>query len=345
MQQVDLDAQFRCGGSRLYEEWVLSLLSLGGKQPVAWAGDEHFDVSVTESPYELEAVLRDRLDAGYSARMTAGFCWRWSNPDGDRLIPDVVIGDWARPWNAKGDRSVGSAPPSALWATLDGGFDQVGCVYTAQGFEYDWNGVIVGPDLIYRDGQLVTVRSASKDPALVRGGVNEAQADQLIRNTYTVITEAGPVEISVPRDRDSSFEPKIVAKRQRRLTGVEEMVISLSAKGLTDGEIAAQLQEIYRAEVSKQTITAITDRVMDGMAEWQSRQLDPARAVVFIDAINLTDPSAIAHRLPNFFSGTAKRNGVPGVLGATYASGEPAGRRLCRLEHQAARSGCALACS
>jgi uncharacterized protein len=191
VQQVDLDAQFRCGGSRLYENWVLSLLSLDGKDPVTWVGDDHFDVSVTESPYELEAVLRDRLDAGYSARMTAGFCWRWSNPDGDRLLPDVVIGDWARPWNAKGDRSVGSAPPSALWATLDGGFDQVGCVYTAQGFEYDWNGVIVGPDLIYRDGQLVTVRSASKDPALVRGGVNEAQADQLIRNTYKVLLTRG----------------------------------------------------------------------------------------------------------------------------------------------------------
>ena len=101
----------------------------------------------------------------------------------------------------------------------------------------------------------------------------------------TVITEAGPVEISVPRDRDSSFEPKIVAKRQRRLTGVEEMVISLSAKGLTHGEISAHLQEIYGAEVSKQTITAITDRVMDGMAEWQSRPLDPVYAVVFVDAI------------------------------------------------------------
>jgi hypothetical protein len=191
VQQVDLDAQFRCGGSRLYEDWVLSLLSLDGKDPVTWVGDDHFDVSVAESPYELEAVLRDRLDAGYSARMTAGFCWRWSNPDGDRLLPDVVIGDWARPWNAKGDRSVGSAPPSALWATLDGGFDQVGCVYTAQGFEYDWNGVIVGPDLLYRDGQVVTVRSASKDPALVRGAVSDAQADQLIRNTYKVLLTRG----------------------------------------------------------------------------------------------------------------------------------------------------------
>jgi Uncharacterized conserved protein (DUF2075) len=191
VEPVDLDAQFRCGGSRLYEDWVLSLLSLHGKDPAAWVGDDHFDVSVAESPYELEAVLRDRLDAGYSARMTAGFCWRWSNPDGDRLLPDVVIGDWARPWNAKGDRSVGSAPPSALWATLDGGFDQVGCVYTAQGFEYDWNGVIVGPDLLYRDGQVVTVRSASKDPALVGRGASDAQADQLIRNTYKVLLTRG----------------------------------------------------------------------------------------------------------------------------------------------------------
>jgi putative transposase len=92
----------------------------------------------------------------------------------------------------------------------------------------------------------------------------------------TVLTEAGPVEISVPRDRDSSFDPKIVAKRQRRLTGIDDMVISLSAKGLTHGEIAAHLAEVYGAEVSKQMITAITDRVMDGLAEWQSRPLDPA---------------------------------------------------------------------
>ena len=76
----------------------------------------------------------------------------------------------------------------------------------------------------------------------------------------TVLTDTGPVEISPPRDRDSSFEPKIVAKRQRRLTGVEDLVISLSAKGLTYGEIAAHLAEVYGAEVSKQTITTITDR-------------------------------------------------------------------------------------
>ena len=107
------------------------------------------------------------------------------------------------------------------------------------------------------------------------------------RRAKTVLTDTGPVEISVPRDRDSSFEPKIVAKRQRRLTGVDDMVISLSAKGLTHGEIAAHLAEVYGAEVSKQTITTITDRVMDGLADWQSRPLDAVYAVIFIDAINV----------------------------------------------------------
>ena len=110
------------------------------------------------------------------------------------------------------------------------------------------------------------------------------------RNGYrakTVLTDTGPVEISVPRDRDSSFEPKIVAKRQRRLTGVDDMVISLSAKGLTHGEIATHLAEVYGAEVSKQTITTITDRVMEGMADWQSRPLDAVYAVIFIDTINV----------------------------------------------------------
>ena len=103
----------------------------------------------------------------------------------------------------------------------------------------------------------------------------------------TMLTEAGLVELSVPRDRDSSFEPKIVAKRQRRLTGMDDLVISLSAKGLTHGEIAAHLAEIYGAEVSKQTITTITDRVMEGLADWQSLPLDAVYAVIFIDAINV----------------------------------------------------------
>ena len=133
----------------------------------------------------------------------------------------------------------------------------------------------------------------------------------------TVLTEAGPVEISVPRDRDSTFEPKIVAKRQRRLTGVEDMVISLSAKGLTHGEIAAHLAEVYGAEVSKQTITTITDRVMEGMAEWQNRPLDPVYAVVFIDAINVKiREGQVANRPVYLALGvTVDGEGDPGPVG------------------------------
>ncbi|WTQ39327.1 transposase [Actinacidiphila glaucinigra] len=93
----------------------------------------------------------------------------------------------------------------------------------------------------------------------------------------TVLTDVGPVEIAVPRDRDGSFEPQIVKKRQRRLSGVDEMVLSLSARGLTHGDISAHLAEVYGASVSKQTISTITDKVMDGMSEWQNRPLDPRR--------------------------------------------------------------------
>jgi putative transposase len=135
------------------------------------------------------------------------------------------------------------------------------------------------------------------------------------RRAKTVLTEAGPVEISVPRDRDSSFEPRIVAKRQRRLTGVEDMVISLSAKGLTHGEIAAHLAEVYGAEVSKQTISTITDRVMDGMAEWQSRPLDSVYAVVFIDAIHVKIREGQVANRPVYVALGVTADGTRDILG------------------------------
>ncbi len=79
----------------------------------------------------------------------------------------------------------------------------------------------------------------------------------------------------MPRDRDASFEPVIVARRQRRLTGAGDLVISLPAKGLAHGEIAAHLAGIYGAGVSRQAISVITGRVMEGMAEWQSLAARP----------------------------------------------------------------------
>jgi putative transposase len=101
----------------------------------------------------------------------------------------------------------------------------------------------------------------------------------------TVLTEIGPVEIEVPRDTNSSFEPQIVKKRQRRLTGIDEIVLSLTAKGLTTGEVAAHFADVYGATVSKDTISRITDKVIAEMAEWCNRPLESVYPVVFIDAI------------------------------------------------------------
>jgi len=117
------------------------------------------------------------------------------------------------------------------------------------------------------------------------GGVGSGN----IRNgtrTKTVLTDnTGPVQIEVPRDRAGTFEPQIVRKRQRRLNGVDEIVLSLYAKGLTTGEISAHFAEIYGASVSKETVSRITDKVLEEMNEWAVRPLEVTYAAVFIDAI------------------------------------------------------------
>jgi len=101
----------------------------------------------------------------------------------------------------------------------------------------------------------------------------------------TVITDIGPVEVDVPRDRDASFDPRTVRKGQRRLDGVDSMVISLTAKGLTTGEVEAHLAEVYSTDITPETISKITDRVLDELGDWQNRPLDRIYPVIFIDAI------------------------------------------------------------
>ena len=100
------------------------------------------------------------------------------------------------------------------------------------------------------------------------------------KRAKTVLTDSGEVAIEVPRDRDGSFEPVIVAKRQRRLSSIDEIVLSLYARGLTTGDIAAHFAEIYDAQVSKDTISRITDRVVEEMQAWTSRPLEPVYAAV-----------------------------------------------------------------
>ncbi len=103
----------------------------------------------------------------------------------------------------------------------------------------------------------------------------------------TVHTEVGPVPLEVPRDRQSGFEPQIVPKHSRRIQGFDEAIISLYAKGLTTGEIQAHLAEIYQADVSKDLISRVTDKVVDELKSWQNRPLDRVYPVVLIDAIHV----------------------------------------------------------
>ena len=102
----------------------------------------------------------------------------------------------------------------------------------------------------------------------------------------TVVSDAvGEVTVDVPRDREGTFTPQIVKKRQRRLTAVDDVVLSLYSKGLTTGEISAHFAEIYGASVSKETVSRITDKVVAEMTDWTSRPLDGVYVAIFIDAI------------------------------------------------------------
>ena len=116
-------------------------------------------------------------------------------------------------------------------------------------------------------------------------GRNGANSRNGTRSKTVLTDHAGKVEVEVPRDREGSFEPVIVKKRQRRLSDVDAVVLSLYARGLTTGEISAHFAEIYGASVSKDTVSRITDRVVEDMQAWSSRPLQRVYAAIFIDAI------------------------------------------------------------
>jgi putative transposase len=169
------------------------------------------------------------------------------------------------------------------------------------------------------EGELTDHLGYDRHDAAGRDGGNSRNGHR----TKTVLTEVGPVEIAVPRDRDGSFQPKIVAKRQRRLSGVDELVISLSAKGLTTGEVQAHLLEVYGAQVSRQTISTITDKVVEGMAEWQNRPLDPVYPVIFIDAINVKIRDGKVANRPIYVALAVSCDGHRDILGLW--AGDPGG--------------------
>lgn len=189
-----LETQFRCAGSEGFVNWVDNTLEIRRTANVLFdQAKETFEFGIVDSPEALDALIRQKASEGNSARLVAGYCWPWSNQLGGdgQLIKDVRIGDFERPWNARPDMTglPPGVPKSDYWAHDPGGLEQVGCIYTAQGFEFDCVGVIWGRDLRFEPGTgWVGDRTISHDTP-VRGAGERFLA--LVKNTYRVLLSRG----------------------------------------------------------------------------------------------------------------------------------------------------------
>jgi putative transposase len=160
----------------------------------------------------------------------------------------------------------------------------------------------------------------------------------------TVITEIGPIELDVPRDRDGSFDPQTVRKHQRRLDGVDSMVISLTAKGLTTGEVEAHLAEVYSTAISRETISKITDRVLGELGEWQNRPLERVYPVIFIDAIVVKVRDGQVRNKPIYVVIGVTVNGERDILGLWAGDGSEGAKFWLQVLSELKNRGVADVC-
>lgn len=197
VEECTLTSQFRCNGSDNYMDWMEQVLY--NKPVTSKFEPTDFDLRVFDSPQTMynQLVEADKIE-GQTARIMAGFCWKWSDTldeNGD-LIKDVEIGNFKMPWETH--RNFTKAPNGYVkwyeWAYKPEGIKQVGCIYTAQGFEFDYAGVIIGPDLIYNTAtqKIETVKSETSDPML-KSSPKEATMtfDDYVRNIYRVLMSRG----------------------------------------------------------------------------------------------------------------------------------------------------------
>ena len=176
--EFELKTQFRCSGSDAYLQWLDKVLDIRDSDVMLF--DARMKFAICDTPQDMMTQIRaHNTDKKNSARIVAGFCWPWSgpNPDGS-LVNDVRIGDFAMPWEKKNQ--------FWKWAHDDSGMEQVGTVYTAQGFEFDYIGVIFGNDLIFdeQNSNWRAVPENSSDTTLKR---NNSQLSQHLRNVYRVL--------------------------------------------------------------------------------------------------------------------------------------------------------------
>ncbi|GMA40343.1 hypothetical protein GCM10025883_23880 [Mobilicoccus caccae] len=188
---------------------------------------------------------------------------------------------------------------------------------------------LTGPDGLLKSITATVLETALEEELTEHLGHEKHQVPSAengnIRNgtrPKTVLTDAaGEVTIAVPRDRAGTFEPVIVKKRQRRLSDVDAVAISLFAKGLTTGEISAHFHEVYGASISKDTVSRITDKVLEEMAAWSSRPLQPVYAAIFIDAIYVKVRDGQVGNQPFYAAIGVDLNGRRDVLGLWAGQG------------------------
>lgn len=194
VHEVQLLSQYRCMGSDDYLLWLESVLGYNNEKRIL-RKNEKFDFRIFDSPQEIYAALFEKeKEKQNSARLVAGFCWPWSQnlDEQGELVKDVRIGDFAMPWETHGNIT---RPPKGYvkwyeWAYRPEGFKQVGCIYTAQGFEFDYVGVIVGDDLVYNPetGKLTADIAATRDPTLKKSKEN---FEHHVKNIYRTLLSRG----------------------------------------------------------------------------------------------------------------------------------------------------------
>lgn len=223
-REFELEAQFRCEGSDGFVNWVDNTLAIRPTANQIWESTKDtFDFRIFTTVEDLDQAIRKKAETGASARMVAGFCWKWSNPtsEGD-LVEDVKIGNFERPWNAKPDakKLKKGIPKSVHWAIKPEGLNQVGCVYTAQGFEFDYVGVIWGRDLVFSPAEQCWKGNPDKsqDTVVKRGG---AKFVDFVKNTYRVLLSRGmkgcyvycedqeTAKFLISRTEGLQFEPRL----------------------------------------------------------------------------------------------------------------------------------------
>lgn len=189
--EIELTTQFRCSGAEGYINWINNTLQI--KETANFDGwdKNNYEFKIFDDPNELRRSIKEKNDAGYSARILAGYAWKWtsiSEGNSNSEVEDVVIPEFnfRMPWNS---RKVGTT-----WAIDQAGIDQVGCIHTSQGLEFDYVGVIIGDDLSFDPKTLtyITNIDAYKDIQGKRGLKDNAlELNRLVRNIYKILMTRG----------------------------------------------------------------------------------------------------------------------------------------------------------